>query len=124
MTSRRKQVVLDFYRLFYNDKRFEEGARLLAPGYRNHHPGAHGIGPEGMVRDFSSAAQHMPGFHIEPRRLCEEGDLVWVHALVTGVPGGGRVVTVDIWRFEGDAIAEHWDVGQRLAAGDEPEAML
>jgi predicted SnoaL-like aldol condensation-catalyzing enzyme len=124
VTSRRKQLVLDFYRLFYNDKRFEEGARLLAPGYVNHHPGASGIGPAGMVRDFSAAARQMPDFHIEARRLCEEGDLVWVHALVTGLPGGGRAITTDIWRFEGDAIAEHWDVGQRLSDRDDPEAML
>ncbi|NUP13368.1 MAG: SnoaL-like domain-containing protein [Polyangiaceae bacterium] len=122
--SRRKRILLEFYRLFYNEKSFEEGARLLSAGFVNHHPGADGIGPAGMVRDFSAAARHMPGFHIEARRLCEEGDYVWAHSIITGLPNGARVATVDIWRFEGDCIAEHWDVGQRLDPSVDASAVL
>lgn len=115
MTSPRKQRLLDFYGAFYNERRFEEAAeRFVAPGFVNHRPGASGTGPTAMARDFAAAAAHMPDFHIEAKRLAEDGDLVWVHALISGLPGGARAVTVDIWRFDGEMLVDHWDVGQRL----------
>ena len=55
--------------------------------------------------------------------MIAEGDFVWTHSLVTGLPGGKRVVSVDIWRFESGAIAEHWDVGQALEPGQAPDAL-
>lgn len=42
----------------------------------------------------------------------QEGDLVAVHARVRMKPGDPGVALVHIFRFEGDRIAELWDIGQ------------
>lgn len=120
-----KKTLLEFYRLFYNEKRFEEGAALLNENFVNHHPGAQGKGRQGMIDDFGHAAKTIfPNFHIEAKRLVAEGDFVWTHSLVTGLPQGGRAVSVDIWRFENGQIAEHWDVAQSLKPDQDSNAMF
>jgi predicted SnoaL-like aldol condensation-catalyzing enzyme len=123
--SEHERTLMRFYRLFYNDKRFAEAAALLTEGFVNHHPGAHGVGRQGMVDDFGRFARTVcPEFRIDVRRCIARGEFVWTHSLVTGLPGGRRVVSVDIWRFEQGAIAEHWDVGQALAPDQDADAMF
>jgi predicted SnoaL-like aldol condensation-catalyzing enzyme len=45
------------------------------------------------------------------RQIVAEGDLVMVHGRYSG---GGRksLIVVDIFRFDGDQVVEHWDVLQ------------
>lgn len=119
-----RQTVLDFYRLFYNEKRFDEGAQLLAESFVNHHPGTKGHGRQGMIDDFGRHARGLPGFHIDAKRLVAEGDYVWSHNLITGLPQGGQAVSVEIWRFENGVIAEHWDVAQGLTSDQDPASMF
>ncbi|HEU4537560.1 MAG TPA: ester cyclase [Polyangiaceae bacterium] len=123
--ERNERTLREFYRLFYNEKRFDEGAALLAEGFINHHGGARNVGRPAMVDEFGRLARTaFPDFHLEVRRLIARDDFVWTHGLVTGLPEGRRAVTVDIWRFERGAIAEHWDVGQALGPGQDPGALL
>ncbi|HKY86125.1 MAG TPA: nuclear transport factor 2 family protein [Pseudorhodoplanes sp.] len=123
--TRNTQAVLEFYRLFYNAKRFDEGARLLAESFVNHHPGANGSGRQGMIDDFRRLARsNLSAFHIEAKRMIGADDFVWTHNLITGLPEGGRAVSVEIWRLEDGAIAEHWDVVQRLKPDQDPASML
>jgi predicted SnoaL-like aldol condensation-catalyzing enzyme len=56
--------------------------------------------------------------------VCSQADLVWTHSLVTGLPGGARAVSVDIWRVEQQEIVEHWDVGQRVDSTYDSDAMF
>ncbi len=106
-----------FYRCFYNERRFEEGATKLAADFVNHHPGASRRGPRGMIEDFAELGPP-PGFRIEPVRMVADGDFVWV--LARSAAG----VAVDIWRFDASgAIAEHWDVFRRLDASEDPIAL-
>lgn len=113
-----RRTVIEFYRLFYNEKRFEEGAQLLADDFANHHRGASGQGRVGMIRDFSHFVRSSaPDFHITPLRTVADGDQVWVHSIVTGLNHGRKAESVDIWRFEGMLIAEHWDVGMFVDNG-------
>lgn len=53
---------------------------------------------------------------LEVQRAIEEGDLVAVHSKVSLDPGGPTVAVVHIFRFEGDRIAELWDIGQVIPA--------
>lgn len=122
--SENKRTLLEFYRLFYNEKRYAEGAALLTENFINHHHGAEGTGRQTMIDNFGRAARNFPNFHIDTRRLVEEGDFVWTHALITGLPQQGRAVSVDIWRFENGKIAEHWDVGQGLKADQDASSMI
>lgn len=122
--AKNKHTLLEFYRLFYNEKRFEEGALLLSENFVNHHPGADGKGRQGMVEDFGHHARTcLADFHIDARRLVAEGDFVWTYNFITGLPQGARAVSVEIWRFDNGAIAEHWDVAQRLKADEDPTPM-
>ena len=119
-----KRTLLEFYRLFYNEKRYSDGAQLLTDDFMNHHHGAEGAGRELMIDNFSRAARNFPNFCIETKRMVEEGDFVWTHGLITGLPNQGRAASVDIWRFEAGKIAEHWDVGQALSADQDADAII
>lgn len=55
---------------------------------------------------------HMPAnFKYEPGMIIGDGDLVAVHARITGF-GPKPLIGVDIFRVENGLIAEHWDVLQ------------
>lgn len=55
---------------------------------------------------------HMPAnFKYEPGMIIAEGNLVAVHARITGF-GPEPLIGVDIFRVEDGQIAEHWDVLQ------------
>jgi len=119
------RTLLEFYRVFYNEKRFDEGAGLLAENFINHHPGSRGTGRQGMIDDFGHAARSIfPEFRIETKRVIAEGAFVWTHSLISGLPQGKRAISVDIWRFEDGKLAEHWDVGQAVSPDQDPNAML
>ena len=79
------RTLLEFYRVFYNEKRFDEGAGLLAENFINHHPGSRGTGRQGMIDDFGHAARSIfPEFRIETKRVIAEGAFVWTHSLISG----------------------------------------
>jgi predicted SnoaL-like aldol condensation-catalyzing enzyme len=50
-------------------------------------------------------------FEYTLERVVAQGDLVVIHARVTGV-GPKPVIIMDLFRVEGDLIVEHWDVLQ------------
>jgi predicted SnoaL-like aldol condensation-catalyzing enzyme len=58
-----------------------------------------------------NAAQN-PNKVLEIQRALQDGDLVAVHSHVRQQPGDRGAAVVHIFRFEGDRIAELWDVGQ------------
>ncbi len=55
------------------------------------------------------------------QRALEDGDLVAVHSRVRLKPGEPGIAIVHIFRFEGDLVAELWDVGQPVPS-DSPNA--
>jgi predicted SnoaL-like aldol condensation-catalyzing enzyme len=50
----------------------------------------------------------------EMKRVFVEGDHVITHNHVVRFPGDPGLAVVDIFRIEGDRIAEHWDVIQEI----------
>jgi len=114
----------ELYRLFYNEKRFAEGATLLAEGFVNHHPGSSGPGRQAVIDDFTRlTASRYPDFHVDPIRMLAEKDYVWALSLITGI-GESSGLAVDIWRFEDEVIAEHWDFSRVLRADEDPRRIL
>jgi len=68
-----------------------------------------------LRKGMEEAHQKMPNRSIEVARALEDGDLVAVHSRVTRQdPTAPEIAVVHIFRFEGDRIAELWDVGQEL----------
>lgn len=58
-----------------------------------------------------NAAEH-PNKTLEVQRVLSDGDLVAVHSRVRPAPADAGLATVHLFRFEGDRIAELWDLGQ------------
>lgn len=61
-------------------------------------------------------ARQNPHKTLEVLRALEDGDLVAVHARVQHRPDDRGAALVHVFRFEGDRIAELWDVGQPVPA--------
>jgi predicted SnoaL-like aldol condensation-catalyzing enzyme len=57
-----------------------------------------------------------PDKRIDIKRVIADGDLAATHSHVSLNPGNVNVAVVHIFRFEGDKIAEFWDIGQKMKA--------
>ena len=57
-------------------------------------------------------ARQNPDKRLDVLHALEDGDFVAVHSHVRQHPGDRGAVVVHLFRFEGDRIAELWDVGQ------------
>ena len=59
-------------------------------------------------------AEKNPDKVLEIQRALQDGNLVAVHSRVKLKPGDPGVALVHIFRFQGNHIAELWDVGQAV----------
>ncbi|WP_031478828.1 nuclear transport factor 2 family protein [Streptomyces bicolor] len=99
---------------------FEQGDtevvdRYVRPDYIQHNP----LAPDGAetLKNLGVAIhQQFPDAEYDVKRVISEGDLVLVHSNVVMTPGTRGMAVVDIFRFQGGRIAEHWDVGQEVPA--------
>jgi predicted SnoaL-like aldol condensation-catalyzing enzyme len=55
-----------------------------------------------------------PDKRIDIKHVIAERDMVATHSRVSLNPGNVNIAVVHIFRFEGDKIAEFWDVGQPI----------
>jgi predicted ester cyclase len=95
----------------------------VAPNFVEHETMPPGI-PQGVegLRQFLKTMRHdFPNLRFDIQDLAVEGDKVWVRSIFRGtstgefmgVPVTGRNVdtaAIDILRFEGDKVVEHWGV--------------
>lgn len=109
-----------------NDGRAEEVGQLVTANYIEHDPlPGQGDGREGAIDRFSILIEALaPHFTIED--MITSGDRVvvrWTNAGThvgefAGIPATGRTFTIagiDIYRVEGDLLAEHWHVVDQLS---------
>ena len=115
----RKAIALDFLRLAREGNR--AGAeRLVAPGARHHNP-YFPAGMSALLDAIDEAARTTPGRQADVQRVVADGEYVVIHSHVRRGPAEPGAAVVHILRFEGDRIAELWDVGQAVPA-DNPNA--
>ena len=120
-----KQTITRLYELA-NAGRVEEIGDLVTPDYLEHDPvPGQGVGREGAIDRFSILVGSLaPSFTVED--VIAEGDRIvvrWTNAGThvgefAGIPATGRAFTIsgiDIYRVEGDLLAEHWHVIDQLA---------
>ncbi|GAA4012518.1 nuclear transport factor 2 family protein [Allokutzneria multivorans] len=114
MSDANKKTVLAFLDLAFNEKRPEEAAVThLHPDYVQHNPHA----PSGAAasgRFLRGFVDQFPLLRLDFKRVLADGDHVIVHCHMRLTPESRGSAIVDIVRFEGDRIIEHWDVVQDI----------
>src|SRR5262245_27681045 len=106
----RKALALDFLRHARAGDR-AAAERLLAPGAR-HHNAYFKAGMPALLDAMVGAAKTAPKRTVDVKRVLADGDFVVVHSHIRHQPGEPGVAVVHIFRFEGDRVAELWDLGQ------------
>lgn len=110
-----KKAAVEFLRMAASGKAGEAAARYLAPGGKHHNvyfPA--GWGP--LVKGMDENARESPSKTFMVKRALCDGDTVAVHSHVVFKRGDPGTSVVHIFRFEGERIAEMWDVGMQLPA--------
>jgi len=87
--------------------------RFVRPDYIQHNPTA-ADGSAGLKGLATSIHEQFPEARYTVKRAVSEGDLVLLHSNVVLVPGTKGASVIDIFRFQGGRIAEHWDVIQNV----------
>lgn len=90
-------------------------AQHAAPGFRHHNSFFPGDA-DSLAAGMDENAAKFPDKVLTVRHVLEDGDYVAVHSEVHMQPGDTGFAVVHLYRFEGDRIAELWDVAQQIPA--------
>jgi predicted SnoaL-like aldol condensation-catalyzing enzyme len=106
-----KETAIAFLRLTARGEVDEAFARHAAPGFRHHNP-HFAADADTLKAGMKENAARFPHMVFEVQRALADGDLVAVHSRAQLEAGGMELAVVHILRFEGDRIAEMWDIAQ------------
>jgi predicted SnoaL-like aldol condensation-catalyzing enzyme len=108
-----KGAAVEFLTLAATGKVREAYERHVGPGFRHHNPWFRGDAESLRAAMEENAAQN-PDKTLEVQMALQEGDRVAVFSRVRQRHGDAGGAVVHLFRFEGDRIAELWDVGQEV----------
>jgi predicted SnoaL-like aldol condensation-catalyzing enzyme len=108
-----KDAAIEFLNLVASGKVREAYRKHIGPDFRHHNPYFRGDAHSLMVGMEENAAKN-PDKVLEIQRAIQEGDQVAVFSRVRQKPGDLGGAVVHVFRFQGDLIAEFWDVGQAV----------
>ena len=111
----KKDVAVAFLQLASSGRVREAYAKHVAPDFRHHNPFFVGDA-QALMAGMEENARQNPDKSLSVVRALEDGDLVAVHSHVRQKPDDRGAAVVHLFRFEGDRIAELWDVGQPVPA--------
>ena len=111
----KKEAAVSFLRMCAAGRAKEGFERYAAPAFRHHNP--HFADDAGaLAAGMDANARQFPRKEITVLRVIAEGDLVAVHSVVHHEEGDRGFGLVHIFRFEGDKVAELWDLAQEVPA--------
>ena len=113
--SARKNVAVSFLQLVASGRVREAFEKYVGPGFRHHNPHFDAT-PEALIHAMEENARQFPQKHLDVKRALEDGDLVAVHSHVRHTPDERGYGLVHIFRFDGDRVAELWDLAQEVPA--------
>jgi predicted SnoaL-like aldol condensation-catalyzing enzyme len=93
--------------------RLDEAYHHVSPNFRHHNPHFKGD-VDSLKAGMADAHKRFPNTKLEVQRSIAEGDLVAVHSRVQHAPDEPAIAVVHIFRFEGEKVAELWDVGMEV----------
>ena len=111
----KKDAAVSFLRQAASGRVREAYARYVGTGFRHHNPFFAGDA-QSLMTGMEENARQNPDKRLDILRALEDGDLVAVHSRVRQTPDDRGAALVHIFRFEGDRIAELWDIGQPVPA--------
>ena len=111
----RKDLAISFLRQAASGRVREAYSQHVSKGFRHHNPFFAGDAQALMVGMEENARQN-PDKRLDVLHALEEGDLVAVHSRVQHRADDRGAALVHLFRFEGDRIAELWDIGQPVPA--------
>ena len=118
--SKNKTLVLKAFDALFNRRDYAEAERYWSPRYIQH--SAHiKPGREGL---FELVKSLPPTLKYEAGVIVAEGDFVIVHGRFSGFGQPVNWIAADILRIENGILAEHWDVIQDEATGEQSKSGL
>ena len=98
---------------------------IVAADFVEHQNGAEGTGPEAVKRIVAGLRKSFPDLTLTIQDVVASGDDVWVRVRARGTDSGGvagraptgtsvEIDVIDVLRFRGGRIVEHWGVADRL----------
>ena len=112
-TQSRKEAAIEFLTLVASGDVREAYQQYVGKGFRHHNPYFRGDAASLMEAMEQNAAKN-PNKEFEVQRALQDGDHVAVLSRVRQTPGDRGGAVVHIFRFEGDRIAQFWDIGQAV----------
>ncbi|HET6426289.1 MAG TPA: nuclear transport factor 2 family protein [Planctomycetaceae bacterium] len=110
----RKTIALEFLQHARLGQR--DAAAALVTADAKHHNPYFAAGMPALLDAMIAAAVSMPDREMHVKHVVAEGDFVAVHSHIIHRSGELGVAVMHLFRFEGDRIAELWDLGQPVPA--------
>uniref|UniRef100_A0A7S3YG73 SnoaL-like domain-containing protein n=1 Tax=Lotharella globosa TaxID=91324 RepID=A0A7S3YG73_9EUKA len=105
-----KKQAHDTVSMHFQCKPREAVEKYVGDKYIQHNPLV-GDGLEPFIEYFEKMAKEYPGKKVEFKKALADGEYVILHCFQTW-PGDEDYAGIDIFRFEGLKVVEHWDVLQ------------
>jgi predicted SnoaL-like aldol condensation-catalyzing enzyme len=109
-SSARKHAAISFLKLAASGKVEEAYDSYIASNFRHHNPYFRGDA-DSLKAGMAEAAAKFPNTTLDVQRVFAGDEFVAVHSRVRHSIDTPEIAVVHIFRFEGDLIAEMWDVG-------------
>lgn len=109
----RKEIVVRFLELVVAG-RIDEAYRKYVDMDGKHHNAYFPAGFPALKQAMIENHAQFPDKRISVKHVLAEGDMVAAHSHVSLNPGNKNIAVVHLFRFQGDRIAELWDIGQPI----------
>jgi predicted ester cyclase len=99
---------------------------IFAPGFLEHQDGMRPPNGQGVKNAILALRGAFPDMHLEIEDIIEHEDKTWARITARGThrgslmgePATGKsyvITVIDICRFEGDRISEHWGIADQFS---------
>ena len=109
----RKDIALSFLELAVTGRAREAYEKHAGPGFKHHNP-HFDAAPRALIDAMDANARQFPKKRLDAKLSLEDGDMVAVLSHVRHTLDESGFAVVHIFRFDGDRIAELWDLAQEV----------